>query len=136
MLAHQLHKGVTRIGITVAVNRLRLRNQHLRHNLPIVGKKLLICVHQNALTNSSSSLLAGNRRRLAGQAHAVNAHSHSAARNKNHLLALILQIADFSRQTVNLTEVALAVGIGNRARANLNNNALGIFQGLTIFFSF
>ena len=93
-------------------------------------------MHQNALANSSSSLLAGNRRRLAGQTHAVNAHSHSAARNKNHLLALVLQIADFSRQTVNLAEVALAVGIGNRARANLNNNALGIFQGLTIFFSF
>ena len=126
-LTHQLHKGITRIGITVAVNSLCFGNQHLSHNLTVIGKEFFVGVHQNALAYGSSSLLAGNSFRLARQSHTIHAHSHCTAGNQNHFLALILQIADFACQTINLTKIALAVGIGNCTRTNLNDNTLSLF---------
>ena len=126
-LTHQLHKGITRICITMAVNGLCFGNQHLRNNLTVIGKEFFVGVHQNALTYGSSGLLAGNSFGFSGQTHTVHAHSHGTAGNQNHFLALILQIADFARQTVNLTKIALAIGIGNRTRTNLNNNTLSLF---------
>ena len=126
-LTHQFHKGITCICVTMAVNGLCFGNQHLRHNLTIIGKEFFVGVHQNALAYGSSSLLAGNSFRLARQSHTIHAHSHSTAGNQNHFLTLILQIADFARQTVNLTKIALAVGIGNRTRTNLDDNTLSLF---------
>ena len=81
----------------MAVNSLCFGNQHLRHNLTVIGKEFFVGVHQNALAYGSSSLLAGNSFGLSGQAHAVYTNSYSSAGNQNHFLALILQITDFAR---------------------------------------
>ena len=59
-LLQQGHKGVAAIGITMTVNGLSTRNQHLSHNLTIISKKLFVSMHQNALSHSSTGLLAGD----------------------------------------------------------------------------
>ena len=74
----------------MAVNSLCFGNQHLRHNLTVIGKEFFVGVHKNALTYGSSGLLAGNSFGFARQAHTVHAHSHGTASYQNHFLALIL----------------------------------------------
>ena len=126
-LLDKLHKGVTRIGVAVSIQRLRFSQQHLRHNLTVVCKNLLVGVHQNTLPYGSRSLLSGNSIRLFRQAQSIHANSHRTGGNKNHLLALILQIAQFTGNSINLAEITLAVSISNSTTTHLHDNALSLF---------
>ena len=126
-LLQQGHKGVAAIGITMTVNGLSTRNQHLSHNLTIISKKLFVSMHQNALSHSGTGLLAGDSGGLSGQAQAVHTHRDSTTGNKNHFLALVLQITQLPSQAIYLTKITLAIGIGNGASTNLYHNAFSFF---------
>ena len=61
---------------------------------PILGEKLVVDVHQLALTNRRASLLARNVARLLSKTKLSYTHTNSARGNKNNLLATVLYVAD------------------------------------------
>ena len=84
-------------------------------------------MHQNALSHSGTGLLAGDSGGLSWQAQAVHTHRDSTTGNKNHFLALVLQITQLPSQAIYLTKITLAIGIGNGASTNLYHNAFSFF---------
>ena len=105
-----------------------LRQEHLRRRLSVVGKKLFIKRHEARLPDGRQGLACGNLRRLLLQADAVHADGDGARAHENHLAPRVLEVGNLAHEAIHAPKVRLSRSAHERARADLDDDALRLAQ--------
>ena len=95
--------------------------QDLGHRVAVLGKQLVVGVHQFALAYGSGGLLAGHILRSAGQTQLAHTHADGTGRYQHHLMACVFDVAEHLAQQFYPADVQPPPCMGQGGCANLND---------------
>ncbi len=110
------------VHIAPGIQRIALRQQHLPHMAPVILKRTLVRIHQNALPDRRRRLFLAQKRRPLGESQERKPDPNRAGRHQHHLPPVIHQVANLPRQMIDETEFDFPVRMRDRARPHLDDN--------------
>ena len=98
-------------------------DEKLGNRMGVFTEKLVVCIHQFALTNCRRGLLCGNVSGTLAQPQLADTHTNGAGGNNNNLRSCIFNIADHLAQFLNTPYIQMAgAGVGQCTSADFNND--------------
>ena len=107
--------------------------QNLGHRVVVLGKQLVIGVHQLALAHGGGGLLGGHVAGLAGQVQLAHPHANGPGGHQNHLVPRVFQVGQHLHQLLHVADVQPPGGMGQGGGAYFYYNTHG-FHSLLRFF--
>ena len=86
--------------------------QNLGHRVVVLGKELVIGVHQLALAHRRRRLLGGHVGGLAGQIQLAHPHADGPGGHQDHLVPCVLQVGQHLHQLLHVADVQPPGGVG------------------------
>ena len=96
--------------------------QDLRNRVIVFGEKLVIRVHQLALTHRSRCLLACHVTRTSGKTQLAHAHADRTGRDENDLVSRVFEVGKDLAKLLNSLDIEPARGVCQRGSADLDND--------------
>ena len=93
---------------------VRSGQQDLSHRMVVFGKKLIVGIHQFALSHRGCRLLG---RYIGGsllQGELTNPHTDRSRGDQNHLVTLIFQVGQYAAKQLHATDIQVSRGICQR----------------------
>ena len=97
--------------------------QQLRHDVIVLREELIVKIHQLALADGGSRLLARHIRRAPGQVELADAHADGTGRDENDLMTCIFQVAEHFAQSLHTLYVQPPGGVCQCGSADFDNDS-------------
>ena len=96
--------------------------QDLGHRVVVLGKELVICIHQLALAHGGGRLLPRHVRRTLRKPQLPHPHGNGAGGDQHDLVSGVFQIAEHLHQRFHMADVQMSRGIGYVGCSELDYN--------------
>ena len=121
--AEQLFQSVVDVTAAVCIVNVICGEQDLGDCVVILGKQLVVGIHQLALTHCGSSLLTGHIRGTTGKPQLAHAHADSAGGDQNDLASGIFHITEHLAQKLHTTDIQPSAAVGEGGGTDLYNDS-------------
>ncbi len=108
---------------TTGVLHVLAGNQNLCDGVVILRKKLIVGIHQLALSHGRRRLLGRDILRPGLQRELADAHADRAGRDEDHFMPRVFQVAQDLAKPLDLAYIQKSICVGKRGRAHLHDDS-------------